>query len=74
MVSNPHIQETAQKELDEVLGPATLPTMADRERLPYIQNLVYEVLRWQPVNPTGKDLDAAASATTGSRQYVSDYA
>ncbi|CCO36772.1 O-methylsterigmatocystin oxidoreductase Short=OMST oxidoreductase [Rhizoctonia solani AG-1 IB] len=53
MVSNPHIQETAQKELDEVLGPATLPTMADRERLPYIQNLVYEVLRWQPVNPTG---------------------
>ncbi|KDN37137.1 hypothetical protein RSAG8_10346, partial [Rhizoctonia solani AG-8 WAC10335] len=53
MVLNPHVQAKAQKELDDVLGPISLPTMADRERLPYIQNLIQEVLRWQPVNPTG---------------------
>ncbi|CAE6435246.1 unnamed protein product [Rhizoctonia solani] len=53
MVSNPHVQAKAQKELDDVLGPLSLPTMADRGRLPYIQNLIQEVLRWQPVTPTG---------------------
>ncbi|EUC62879.1 cytochrome P450 family protein [Rhizoctonia solani AG-3 Rhs1AP] len=53
MVLNPHAQAKAQKELDDILGPTTLPTMADRKRLPYIQNLIQEVLRWQPVNPTG---------------------
>ncbi|CAE6440617.1 unnamed protein product [Rhizoctonia solani] len=53
MVLNPRVQETAQKEIDEALGPMNLPTIADRGRLPYIQNLVHEVLRWQPVNPTG---------------------
>ncbi|CAE6394620.1 unnamed protein product [Rhizoctonia solani] len=53
MVLNPHVQAKAQKELDNVLGPTTLPTMADRERLPYIHNLIQEVLRWQPVSPTG---------------------
>ncbi|KAJ1300344.1 hypothetical protein OPQ81_005165 [Rhizoctonia solani] len=53
MVLNPHVQEKAQKELDNVIGPTLLPTMADRERLPYIRNLIQEVLRWQPVNTKG---------------------
>ncbi|KAH7335692.1 cytochrome P450, partial [Rhizoctonia solani] len=53
MVSNSHVQMKAQKELDQVLGPLSLPTIADRKRLPYIQNLIQEVLRWQPVTPTG---------------------
>ncbi|CAE6472167.1 unnamed protein product [Rhizoctonia solani] len=52
MVLNPDVQAKAQNELDDVLGPTSLPTMADHERLPYIRNLIQEVLRWQPVAPT----------------------
>lgn len=53
MVLNPHVQDKAQEEIDEILGPATLPTLADRDRLPYIRNLIMEVLRWRPVLPLG---------------------
>ncbi|CUA72712.1 putative cytochrome P450 304a1 [Rhizoctonia solani] len=53
MVLNPDVQAKAQKEIDGVLGPMSLPTLADRERLPYICNLVQEVLRWSPAVPTG---------------------
>ncbi|ELU36662.1 cytochrome P450 domain-containing protein [Rhizoctonia solani AG-1 IA] len=52
MVLNPDVQLKAQKELDTVLGPTSLPTMSDRERLPYMRKLIQEVLRWQPVAPT----------------------
>lgn len=53
MVLNPHVQDKAQKEIDEVLGPATLPAMSDQNRLPYVKNLISEVLRWRPVVPSG---------------------
>ncbi|CAE6432480.1 unnamed protein product [Rhizoctonia solani] len=53
MVTHPHVQTRAQQELDDVLGPETLPIATDRERLPYIQNLVREILRWRPVLPIG---------------------
>ncbi|CAE6477703.1 unnamed protein product [Rhizoctonia solani] len=51
MVLNPGVQVRAQEELDTVLGPAVLPSISDRERLPYIKNLIDEVLRLYPVFP-----------------------
>ncbi|CAE6461141.1 unnamed protein product [Rhizoctonia solani] len=53
MVLNPAMQTKAQQELDNNIGPVTLPVLSDRERLPYIQNLIKEVLRWHPVAPLG---------------------
>ncbi|GAB1519143.1 hypothetical protein RhiTH_002209 [Rhizoctonia solani] len=53
MVTHPDVQIKAQQELDDVLGFETLLTIADRERLPYIQNIINELFRWQPVFPTG---------------------
>ncbi|CAE6489333.1 unnamed protein product [Rhizoctonia solani] len=53
MVVNPHAQERAQKELDAVLGQGVLPSISDQERLPYIRNLIDEVLRLYPVLPLG---------------------
>ncbi|KAF8750046.1 cytochrome P450 [Rhizoctonia solani] len=50
----PHVQARAQQELDTVLGPAVLPKIPDQERLPYIRNLIDEVLRIYPVAPLGK--------------------
>ncbi|CAE6449097.1 unnamed protein product [Rhizoctonia solani] len=54
MVVNPEAQAKAQAEIDLVLGYASrLPTMADGARMPYVRNLIQEVLRWHPVTPTG---------------------
>ncbi|CAE6438831.1 unnamed protein product [Rhizoctonia solani] len=53
MVLNPHSQVKAQQELDAVVGPAVLPSMSDKDRLPYLSNLIEEVLRLYPVVPLG---------------------
>lgn len=53
MVLNPEVQAKAQEEIDAVLGPGTLPTMADKDRLPYINLLIMELLRWHPTVPSG---------------------
>lgn len=52
MTLSPDVQRKAQDELDQIL-PGQLPTVADRPRLPYINAVVKEVLRWHPVAPMG---------------------
>jgi cytochrome P450 len=47
------MQRKAQEEIDRVLGPGRLPTVADRGNLPYVDAVVKEVLRWHPVAPMG---------------------
>ena len=49
----PKVQKRAQAELDAVVGRDRLPTFDDRPRLPYIEALCKELLRWQMVTPTG---------------------
>ncbi|ELU38733.1 cytochrome P450 domain-containing protein [Rhizoctonia solani AG-1 IA] len=44
----------AQRELTSLLGHAVLPKMSDKKRLPYIRNLIDEVLRLYPVMPFGE--------------------
>ena len=51
MTLNPEVQKAAQEEIDRVVGSDRLPLFADRENLPYINALVKETLRWQPVVP-----------------------
>ncbi|KAH7335753.1 cytochrome P450 [Rhizoctonia solani] len=54
MVVNPEAQAKAQAEIDSVIGYATrLPALSDQPELPYVRKLILEVLRWQPVAPTG---------------------
>ncbi|KAJ5761024.1 hypothetical protein N7520_008180 [Penicillium odoratum] len=53
MILFPEIQRKAQEEIDRVFGEPTLPTVADRERLPYIDAVVKETLRWHVVTPLG---------------------
>ena len=50
---NPDVQTRAQRELDAVTGRERLPTIKDRSRLPYIEAMCKEVLRWKPVGPVG---------------------
>lgn len=49
----PEVQRKAQQEIDQVLGKGQLPKMVDRTRLPYVDAVVKEVLRWHPVAPMG---------------------
>ncbi|EJD01808.1 cytochrome P450 [Fomitiporia mediterranea MF3/22] len=53
MVLHPSVQKRAQEELDRVIGRNNLPSLADRENLPYIEAVCKECLRWQPVTPLG---------------------
>ncbi|CAL1701473.1 unnamed protein product [Somion occarium] len=49
MIIFPEIQEKAQAEVDRVVGPNRLPSIKDRESLPYVCAILKEVLRWRPV-------------------------
>jgi Cytochrome P450 len=49
----PQVQRRAQAELDTVVGRDRLPTFDDRQRLPYIEALCKELMRWQVLTPLG---------------------
>ncbi|KAI6120009.1 cytochrome P450 [Pisolithus croceorrhizus] len=53
MILNPGIQDKVHAELDAVVGKGVLPRFEDRERLPYLQATMYEVMRWNPAVPLG---------------------
>ena len=55
MTLHPEVQRRAQAELDSVTGGTRLPTYEDRQKLPYIEAIVKEVLRWHPVVPGGSE-------------------
>ncbi|KAI9457527.1 cytochrome P450 [Russula earlei] len=53
LVLYPEVQTRAQKELDAVTGGLRLPDYNDRPRLPYIDALCKEVMRWSMATPVG---------------------
>ncbi|KAF7371344.1 Cytochrome P450 [Mycena sanguinolenta] len=48
----PEVQAAAQKEIDTVVGTDRLPDISDRERLPYVNALCKEILRFHVSVPT----------------------
>ncbi|KAJ3567437.1 hypothetical protein NP233_g6374 [Leucocoprinus birnbaumii] len=53
MLKYPAVQSKLQRELDSVVGSDRLPDFTDLPRLTYLAAVVKEVLRWNPVAPTG---------------------
>ena len=55
MVLYPRVQARARAELSKVLGSSfeRLPCFADRPKIPYLNAMVKEVLRWNPAVPLG---------------------
>jgi cytochrome P450 len=54
MAMNPLVQKKAQAEIDAVCdSQSRLPTFADKSSLPYVEALVWEVLRWGGITPLG---------------------
>ncbi|KAI6108189.1 cytochrome P450, partial [Pisolithus sp. B1] len=64
MILYPGVQQKVHAELNTVLRKGNLPTFTDRQRLPYLQAVLFEVLRWQPGVP---------HAITASDIYVGRY-
>ncbi|XP_038061776.1 cytochrome P450 2U1-like isoform X1 [Patiria miniata] len=53
LAENPDIQEKVAKEIDDVLGRDTLPSLDDRGSLPYTEATILEVHRYGSVAPLG---------------------
>lgn len=53
MARHPEILAKAQAELDAVVGQEQLPDFSHQAYLPYVQAIMLELLRWQPVTPIG---------------------
>ncbi|ETW86402.1 cytochrome P450 monooxygenase 63 [Heterobasidion irregulare TC 32-1] len=53
MMLHPEIQQRAQQDIDSVVGSDRLPQFSDRNALPYLDFIVAECLRWNPVGPLG---------------------
>ncbi|OBZ79891.1 O-methylsterigmatocystin oxidoreductase [Grifola frondosa] len=68
MMLYPEVQQKAHEELDRVFGQDRLPDIRERSSLPYIDGIVKESLRWQPVSPLG-----VAHTTTEDDQYRGMY-
>jgi len=54
MVAYPDAQKKCQAELDRAIGRSRMPTLEDRDRLPYIRATLREALRWRAVSPIGE--------------------
>lgn len=51
---HPEIQSRAQAEVDSIITKERrLPTIQDRESMPYLEAVLKEVLRWAPPSPMG---------------------
>jgi cytochrome P450 len=53
MTLHPDVQRRAQAEIDRVIGKERLPTIDDKNALPFTMGLIKEVMRCAPVAPTG---------------------
>ncbi|QRW07446.1 cytochrome P450 family protein [Ceratobasidium sp. AG-Ba] len=67
MLLHPKVQKEAQAELDAVLR-GRLPELGDREKLPYINAVMKETMRWRPAVPMG--VPRVATEDTIYRGYL----
>ena len=51
MIAFPEVQRKAQAEIDAIVGRDRLPAFTDAPRLPYVQAIIRETLRYRPSVP-----------------------
>lgn len=56
MALHPQIQQRAFEELAGVVGRERLPTVTDRDKLPYLSAVIKETMRWSPVLPLSESV------------------
>lgn len=62
MAQQPHIQRKAQEEVDAVVGGRP-PKCSDRECMPYLEAVIKEVFRCNPVLPIGMSCTVFSSTS-----------
>ena len=70
MALHPNIMRKVQHELDAVVGRDRLPTFEDRSKLPFVDAVCREVLRWRPVTPLGAPTSEYLSRISGHIFYL----
>ncbi|XP_071084152.1 steroid 17-alpha-hydroxylase/17,20 lyase-like [Haliotis cracherodii] len=65
MALHPDIQKKVQKEVDSVIGPDLNVHVSDRDRLPYTDAVIHEVMRMRTVVPLGVPHSALRDTTVG---------
>ncbi len=51
MLRYPEAIKKAQEEIDRVIGPDRLPTLEDRDSLPYVDCVIGETIRYVLIHP-----------------------
>ncbi|KAF8416327.1 cytochrome P450 [Boletus edulis BED1] len=69
MVLYPEVQAKAQAELDSVTGNGRLPQFDDRASLPYIDAVLHELVRWNPLVPLGVPHATSSDDVYGDEGY-----
>ena len=54
MTTFPEVCKKAQEELSRTLGDGVLPTANDQSRLPYLDAVIKETIRWGVAGPLGE--------------------
>ena len=70
LVLFPQVQRRAQAELDAVVGRDRLPTFTDKPRLPYIEALCKELMRWNMVTPIGRRFSLSDTNQNANRYFL----
>ncbi|KZT66841.1 cytochrome P450 [Daedalea quercina L-15889] len=80
MAQCPHVQQKAQAEVDAVVGDRS-PKCSDRDSMPYLEAVLKEVHRWNPVLPIAlphqvrhEDTYASYRIPTGSTVFANTWA
>jgi cytochrome P450 len=51
MIKWPEVQKKAQREIDSEIDESRSPVWSDYSKLPYIEQVIKEVMRWRPIGP-----------------------
>jgi len=70
LLLHPEIQAKAQAEIDAVVGTSRLPDFEDRGKLPYLEAILTETLRWIPVLPLCKSLSLILSRSNTEGLFI----
>jgi len=65
LANRPEIQDKVQEELDRVIGVDTRPSVEDQERLPYLNAVILESMRYRTVGPLAIPHKVAKSCEVG---------
>ena len=73
LINNPDVQRKVHEELDRVVGPDRLPSLDDRDKLPYFHAFLFEVFRYRLVSPVMAPHYAVQDITlhdTAGKEYL----